>query len=112
MAHASDGGKSARREIYKTTIILSALTAFEFLLAGIKGSMDEWLGISESTVQALVVITFVILTIFKAFYIVAVFMHLGSEVKRLALTILIPFIFVIWLLIGLILEGGYWGGLA
>jgi cytochrome c oxidase subunit IV len=102
-------GLEARKSIYRTALILTVLTVFEFILAGIKGFFPDWFGISLSTAKTLVLVTFVVLTIFKAFYIVAEFMHLRHEVKRLALTILIPFVFIIWLIIGLILEGGYWG---
>lgn len=109
MSHAHDGGAAARKSIYRTAGILTGLTVLEFIIAGTKASWHTWMGIQESTAHTLVVVTFVILTIFKAFYIVAEFMHLGSEVRTLALTIVGPFVFVMWLLIGLILEGGYWG---
>jgi cytochrome c oxidase subunit IV len=48
---------------------------------------------------------FVAMTIVKAFYIVGEFMHLKYEVKVLIWSILIPMIFVVWLLIALIYEG-------
>lgn len=105
---AGDGSES-RRAIIRTALILTGLTAFEFLIAFTKAHYPDWFGISAETAQTLVVVTFIILTIFKAFYIVAEFMHLKHEVKRLAWTILIPFVFIVWLIIGLISEGGYWG---
>ncbi|MCB0836285.1 MAG: cytochrome C oxidase subunit IV family protein [Bacteroidetes bacterium] len=104
-----DGGAETRKAIYRTALILTALTVLEFIIAFTKHTYAGILGINESTAQTLVVITFVILTIFKAFYIVAEFMHLKHEIRKLALTILVPFIFIVWLLIGMILEGGYWG---
>lgn len=105
-------GADARKSIIRTALILTGLTAFEFLIAFTKHLYAEALGISESTAQTIVVVTFIILTIFKAFYIVAEFMHLKHEVKRLAWTILVPFIFIVWMIIGLTLEGGYWGSLS
>ena len=105
----ADGGAAQRKSILRTALILSGLTAFEFLIAFTKKFYDDWFGISEETALTLVVVTFIILTLFKAFYIVAEFMHLGHEVKVLALTIIVPFLFIIWLLIGLTMEGGYWG---
>jgi cytochrome c oxidase subunit IV len=105
-------GTSARQAIIRTAIILSALTACEFVIAFTKHNYSAWTGISPSTVVTMVVILFVILTIFKAFYIVGEFMHLRHEVKRLIWTIGIPFVFIIWLIIGMMLEGGYWGELA
>jgi cytochrome c oxidase subunit 4 len=47
------------------------------------------------------------MTIVKAFYIVGEFMHLKHEVKTLIWAILLPAIFVVWLLIALIYEGGH-----
>ncbi|MEM7367023.1 MAG: cytochrome C oxidase subunit IV family protein [Bacteroidota bacterium] len=106
---AADGGAAQRKSIVRTALILSALTAFEFLIAFTKKFYPAWFGMSADTAQTLVVVTFIILTLFKAFYIVAEFMHLGHEVKILALTILVPFLFIVWLIIGMIMEGGYWG---
>ncbi|MEO1450579.1 MAG: cytochrome C oxidase subunit IV family protein [Bacteroidota bacterium] len=109
MATVADGGAANRKAIFRTTGILAGLTALEFIVAGIKGYIPDWLGISENTVWVMVVIFFVILTIVKAFFIMAEFMHLKHEVKKLAYTIILPFLFIVWLIIGLILEGGYWG---
>jgi len=47
------------------------------------------------------------MTIVKAFYIVGEFMHLKHEVKSLIWAILIPTVFVVWLLVALIYEGGH-----
>ena len=49
---------------------------------------------------------FVGMTIIKAFYIVGEFMHLKHEMKSLIWTILLPCIFVVWLLLALMMEGG------
>jgi cytochrome c oxidase subunit 4 len=48
---------------------------------------------------------FIGLTIVKAAYIVAEFMHLRHETKILMWSILLPMIFVVWLLIALVYEG-------
>lgn len=49
---------------------------------------------------------FIGLTIIKAFYIVAEFMHLKHEVKQLVWTILIPLVFLLWGIAALLWEGG------
>ena len=102
-------GVDARKSIIRTFWILFWLTAFEFLIAFTKAFYPDWFGISPEASQMIVVVTFIILTLFKAFYIVAEFMHLRHEVKRMAFAILIPFLFIVWLIIGLIVEGDYWG---
>jgi cytochrome c oxidase subunit 4 len=102
-------GEAQRKAIIRTTIILSALTAFEFFIAFTWKGMAEGIGMDIENARLMKNLLFIILTIFKAFYIVAEFMHLKHEIKRLAYTIILPFIFIIWLIIGMVIEGGYYG---
>jgi cytochrome c oxidase subunit IV len=76
------------------TGILAGITAVEFLLAF---TMSAGMGRN---------IIFILLTIAKAFYIVADFMHLRHEVKTLILAIILPAAFVVWLIVALLAEGG------
>lgn len=48
---------------------------------------------------------FVFLTIVKAGYIVGEFMHLKYEVKVLFWAVLIPMIFIVWMLVAFVYEG-------
>ena len=82
------------RKIWKTALILAVVTGIEFLFAF---TMPR---------GTLLIAIFIGLTIVKAFYIVAEFMHLRHEVKSLTWSIMIPTIFVIWLIIALLYEGG------
>ena len=88
--------KAKIRLIWKTAGFLAAVTAVEFAVAFL--APEDW--------QVFKVAVFVALTIVKAFYIVAEFMHLKYEVKVLIWSIIIPMIFVVWLLVALIYEGG------
>jgi cytochrome c oxidase subunit IV len=83
--------------IWKTFFVLVGITALEFVFVFL---MDP------STLRNSI---FIILTIFKAFFIVAEFMHLKHEVKALIWTVLIPMALLIWLLIALVSEGTYSG---
>lgn len=80
--------------IWRTFIILSALTAVEFLLAYFMKA-----GTFRTSI-------FVGMTLVKAFYIVGEFMHLKHEVKSLIWAISLPVLFIVWLLIALMTEGG------
>ncbi len=80
--------------IWRTFFILSAITAVEFTLAYFMKA-----GGFRTSI-------FVIMTLVKAFYIVGEFMHLKHEVKSLIWAIVVPIIFIVWLLIALITEGG------
>lgn len=88
-----------RKTIWATFYILLAITAFEFLIAFVKGPM----GIPKT----LVIVVFVTLTLVKAFYIVAEFMHLKHEAKSLILSIVIPIVFIIWFITAMLTEGGH-----
>jgi len=86
--------KSVIIGIWKVALILAVITGIEYLFAF---TMDA--GFLRSTI-------FVALTIVKAFYIVSEFMHLGHEVKGLIYSIILPMMFIIWLIVALVnMEG-------
>ena len=87
--------KAKVRKIWKTAGILAIITALEFLIA-----FTVPLEMTEIRVTV-----FVLMTIVKAAYIVGEFMHLRYEVKVLIWSILIPLIFVVWMLVAFIYEG-------
>lgn len=91
--------KAETKRIWFVFWILLGITSLEFLIAFIKGP----LGIPH----LLVVSVFVGLTIFKAFYIVADFMHLRHEVKALIWSIILPLTFVVWFIVAMLTEGDY-----
>ena len=86
--------KAKVRKLVKVAVYLFIVTAIEFVFAF---TMEA--GPLRTSI-------FIGLTIVKAFYIVSEFMHLKYEVKVLIWSILIPMIFVVWLIIALIYEGG------
>lgn len=86
--------KERIRHIWKVALILAVVTGIEFVFAF---TMERGI---------LLIAIFIGLTFVKAFYIVAEFMHLKHETKVLIWSILIPIIFIIWLIIALIVEGG------
>lgn len=85
--------KAKTKQIWKVFWILLGLTAVEFIFAFAMDPSLMRVGI------------FVILTIVKAFYIVAEFMHLGHEVKFLVWSIILPMVFVAWLVLAMMIEG-------
>ena len=96
--HSEEKGKEIRKKIIFVTILLTAVTILEVGLgAFIKQSSTIWPFVKWS---------FVILTLFKAGYIVMVFMHLGDERKWMRYVILLPyFIFVLYLIFIALWEG-------
>ena len=81
------------KAIWRTFFILCGLTAVEFAFA---------FAMEPSMLRNSI---FIVLTIFKAFFIVGEFMHLKHETKGLIWTVLIPTALLVWLLIALITEG-------
>ena len=85
--------KEKIKKLWTVAGILGIVTAVEFVIAF---TMHH--GPSKTFL-------FVALTIVKAGYIVLEFMHLKYEVKILFWSILIPMIFVVWMLVALVYEG-------
>ena len=81
------------KKLWKVAGILLAVTIVEFVIAF---TMDH--GAAKTGL-------FVFLTIVKAGYIVGEFMHLRHEVKILFWSVLIPMIFVVWMLVAFVYEG-------
>jgi len=88
--------KSNIQKLWKIAGILLVVTIIEFVFAFSLPDSWKWMKIS----------IFVGLTFVKAFYIVSEFMHLKHEKKVLIWSIILPMIFVVWLVIALIYEGG------
>ena len=98
--HALAPGEIAKPNtawIWKTFFILVGITAVEFVFVFF---MDA--GTLRNSI-------FIVLTILKAFFIVAEFMHLKHETKGLIWTILVPVALLVWLLVALITEGSFVG---
>lgn len=48
-------------------------------------------------------------SVYKAYWIVYNFMHMGHEVKGLAMSVLLPILLLVWAIIAFFQEGGSWG---
>lgn len=96
--HSEEQGKKIRKKIWQVTALLTAITIIEVALgAMIKQGTGAWPYVKWS---------FIIMTLFKAGYIVMVFMHLGDERKALKYVILVPyFIFICYLIFIALYEG-------
>jgi cytochrome c oxidase subunit IV len=88
--------KSNILRLWKIAGILLIVTIIEFAFAFSLPESWKWMKIS----------IFIGLTFVKAFYIVSEFMHLKHETKVLIWSIILPMVFVVWLVIALIYEGG------
>ncbi|MBD1392808.1 cytochrome C oxidase subunit IV family protein [Mucilaginibacter glaciei] len=99
--HEEHGEGMTKKRIGKIALILSAITAVEFFIALIMVPK----GIIPLHVANPI---YIVLTLLKAFYIVAFFMHLKFEKTGLALAIIVPILFIIGLILVLTNESHYW----
>ena len=97
----SPESKSLVSKIWKVTALLSVVTIIEV-------GLGLWCYKSTAFPKGIANVFFVLLTLFKAGYIVSVFMHLGDELKGMIITILIPLTLFIWFIIAFLYDGGFW----
>lgn len=87
--------KERIKKLWTVAGILGVITIIEFGIAfGVPHEMKD-----------LRVWTFIVMTIIKAAYIVGEFMHLRHETKVLMWSILIPIVFIVWMLVAFVYEG-------
>jgi cytochrome c oxidase subunit IV len=91
------------KAVWKATLILAVITIVEVVIARIYDA-----NFHDSGYRMAVNIFMAVASVVKAFYIVAVFMHLKYEKKALAMTILMPLFFFIWFIIAFLLDGHAW----
>jgi len=93
---------AAKKEIWKITWILSALTIIELALG-------FWMYFSHGTMSGSMVMflkgTILILMMVKAFYIVSYFMHLKHEIRNMIMTIVVPLLLFIWFIAAFLYDG-------
>jgi len=90
-----------RGRIWKVFAILLGITCVEFFIA-------LYLGPHYHIPSHWINPIYIVLTLLKAFYIVAYFMHLKFEKVGLALAIIVPILFIIGLILVLTNESHYW----
>lgn len=98
-AHDEHAGMTKGR-IWKVFFILLFITVIEFIIALVlipKGYMTQHIGN----------FVYIGLTLLKAFYIVAYFMHLKFEKRGLQLVLSLSFILIIYFIALMLIEGGY-----
>src|SRR6185312_11877386 len=102
-AHTQEGDSHGehegmtKRKIWKVFYILLGITCIEFFIALY---LAPHYGIPSHWINPI----YIVLTLFKAFYIVGYFMHLKFEKLDMALAIIVPILFIIGLILVLTNE--------
>jgi cytochrome c oxidase subunit IV len=96
-AHHEDHGGT--KEIWRTFWILLGLTLVELALG-------YWMiGVESHGMRLGIKGAIIILMMAKAFYIVAYFMHLKSEIRNLIMTVIVPLLLLVWAIISFLYDG-------
>lgn len=98
--HASEHQGMSKKKIWQVFFYLLAITAIEFFIALFmipKGYMGAGLGN----------VIYIVLTLVKAFYIIAYFMHLKFEKFAFKAGMIISLIFIIYFIVLMLIEGSY-----
>ena len=101
MEHASviNDNHGGTKEIWRTFWILLGLTIVELIMGYIL------IGVESGGLRLAIKGGIIILMLAKAFYIVAYFMHLKSEIRNLIMTIIVPLALLIWAIISFLYDG-------
>ncbi len=102
--------EDAIKGVYKGLFLLAAVTLVEvfFSLAG-KGYIPGLTFLEEAHWAVFVVgFALIALSLYKAYFIVYEFMHMGSEVKGLRMTVLLPTLLLVWAVVAFFYEGSAW----
>jgi len=97
--------EDSKKAVWKGLALLAGVTLAEVALSLMKAA--EW----AENLQWLFVIAsllIIVLSVYKAYFIIYEFMHMGYEVKGLAMTVLLPMFLLVWALIAFFSEGDYW----
>lgn len=95
----STASKTQIKKIWKVFWVLLVITIAEVIMG---------MFFSHQMPKALVAFFFLALTLLKAGYIIAVFMHLGDEVQNFIITMAIPITLFIWFIIAFLADGSFW----
>jgi cytochrome c oxidase subunit 4 len=99
IANPVDDNHGGTKEIWRTFWILLVLTIVELILGYIL------IGVESTGMRMALKGFIIILMLAKAFYIVAYFMHLKSEIKNLIITIIVPLSLLIWAIAAFLYDG-------
>jgi len=97
--HSEEEGKKIRKKLYMVTVFLTAITVLEIF-------MGVYFKRNGTFMWETIKMSFLLLTLVKAAYIVLIFMHLGDERKNLKYVVLLPYaLFILYLIFIGLYEG-------
>lgn len=99
--------EESKTAVWKGLGLLAFVTVVEVVLSLLKA--QDW----AKDLQPLFIflaLLIIVLSIYKAYFIIFEFMHMAYEVKGLAMTVLLPVFLLLWGVIAFFYEGNAWKG--
>lgn len=103
MAHVAGLSVEEQRKLDKQV----GIKGFWILLFVTFAEVGIALFLKELLPGAVTRLAMIALSLYKAYYIVSIFMHLGEEVGGFASTIVLPMFLLVWAVIAFLWEGDY-----
>ena len=100
--------EESKKKVFQGLLLLGAVTLIEVGLSLFgKGYIIS--GVENYSWLAYVIgLGLIVLSLYKAYFIIYDFMHMRYEVKGLALSVLLPTLLLVWAIIAFFQEGGSW----
>lgn len=100
--------EEAKKFVWKGLVLLAVVTLIEVFISLIsKGYLIS--GFEDiGWLQVVFALGIIALSIYKAYFIIYEFMHMGGEVRGLRLTVLMPMLLLVWGVIAFFQEGSSW----
>jgi cytochrome c oxidase subunit 4 len=99
--------EDSKKAVWKGLALLAAVTLIEVFLSLAKA--QDWAK-DYSAIFVGLAILIIVLSVYKAYFIIYEFMHMAYEAKGLAMTVLLPVVLLVWAVIAFFSEGDAWKG--
>lgn len=96
------------KDVYKGLVLLAVVTLVEVGIS-LLGKGHLGIDVSDYTwILVLIGLGLIVLSLYKAYFIIYEFMHMRYEVKGLAMSVLLPTLLLVWAVIAFFQEGDSW----
>lgn len=99
--------EDSKKAVWKGLGLLAVVTLVEVFLSLAKA--QDWAQDYAAIFVGLAILI-IVLSVYKAYFIIYEFMHMAYEVKGLAMTVLLPTILLVWAVVAFFYEGDAWKG--
>lgn len=99
--------EDSKKAVWKGLGLLALVTLIEVGLSLAKAT--DWAK-DLSPVFVGLALLIILLSIYKAYFIIYEFMHMAYEVRGLAMTVLLPMVLLVWAVVAFFYEGDAWKG--